>query len=503
MILVLSTFLSTIILAWSADVKTQFGVLHGTTEANYLTWRGIPFAEAPIGQKRYAAPTDWTAAYPSKGRDATKYGHTCVGGGGSSNEDCLFLNICTPPAGNSNVSAGPWPVMVWIYGGAFVSGSSNIYDCGALSSQHPVVVVTLNYRLASFGWMATPESKTTNFGLMDQQSALRWVKNNIAPFGGDPNNVLIFGESAGGMSVALHLLATSSKGLFHKAISESGFPSASTTKLAYRLSRSLAEYAGCPTTTGMLDCLRTKSTSQIVNAQKKMPSKIFVLPNWGPVLDGIEILEDPVHLYEEGKIHPGVSLIAGTNTNEGTMFIYGDFITGLSEPAYKKFVNDTMNGLEDNIYNATAIKLIIDQYPGKVGDNRPTASDLCADRTFVCGSKVMVRSNARIKSDSYLYHFHHTPCNPVPGWGVYHSSEIDFVWANSDAERTYKTFATQIGTYWTNFARSGDPNKPVKVPMTWPKYSEESDQNLILDSPFSVETGRRKKYCDFWEIIRP
>jgi para-nitrobenzyl esterase len=203
---------------------TTSGVVVGTESANARAFLGIPYAAPPVGALRWkapAAPASWTGT-----RSATEYAAHCAQpaspyGVASSSEDCLYLNVHTPK------TAGPHPVMVWIHGGAFYLGQSNTYKPDALVAENHVVV-TVNYRLGALGFMAHPAltaehgTASGNYGLMDQQAALTWVKNNIANFGGNKDNVTIFGESAGGFSVNSHLASPGSVGLFHKAIAMSG-----------------------------------------------------------------------------------------------------------------------------------------------------------------------------------------------------------------------------------------------------------------------------------------
>ncbi len=203
-------------------VRTAAGTLRGTVVSDHRLFAGVPYAAAPVGPMRFAAPVP-APGWPGE-RDATRPGPRCIQDpdsdperGANTAEDCLNLNVWTPP-----VSEEKRPVMVWIHGGAFAGGSSGIYDAGRLAARGDIVVVTINYRLGTLGFLAHPAlgggGDVGNYGLADQQAALRWVRDNIADFGGDPEKVAVAGESAGGMSVCDHLVSPGSAGLFRAAI---------------------------------------------------------------------------------------------------------------------------------------------------------------------------------------------------------------------------------------------------------------------------------------------
>jgi para-nitrobenzyl esterase len=498
------------------NVTTQFGVIHGLSSSNpaYRWFRGIPFANAPVGNLRFAEPVDWTAQYPAAGLNATNWGNSCIGAGSGTveSEDCLFLNVITPL--NATTSSA-YPVMFWIYGGAFVEGSSTLYDGRPLSYQNNIVYVSVNYRLSSFGWICLQDALDNgescgNYGLLDQQSGLRWVKNNIKAFGGDPTRVMIFGESAGGISTNLQLVLTGGTGLFHAALIESGFPVVRDLPFAINEGIQIAKAANC-TGTGIRACLRTKTVKQIQNAQSGENGDAFTTAGFGPVQDGRAIAGFPFTLLEQGKWSK-VPVLAGTNTDEGTMFVYPDYPGNtFNDATYKQFIYNALNSHQSNPWNTSFMNQVYQQYPPSGSNNsdtnKATASALIADYSFVCGTRHFLRLIGPTTTEKqYLYHFDHTPCSPVPNWGVYHSSEIDFVYDTPSGcavkfSPADETFAKQLGTWWSNMATSGNPNTPKTSTQNWPTYDATGDQDLYLNNQFKVETGRRKSYCDFWDSV--
>src|SRR5690349_21722144 len=315
-----------------AVVHTSAGALRGVVASDHRLFAGIPYAAPPLGPLRWQPPAP-AAAWQGV-RDATRPGPRCLqdpGGdpefGRQTDEDCLTLNVWTPPVGRGG---GPLPVMVWIHGGAFINGSGGIYDARWLAERGDMIVVTINYRLGAMGFLAHPAlgspGDVGNYGLADQQAALRWVRDNIADFGGDPGKVTLAGESAGGMSECDHLVAPESAGLFRAAIIQSGpcqaqlaLPDAEKASLDY------ARDVGCGDPANVAACLRALPEYKLRN------------PVWydrigedtlsGPVHGTTVLPEDPMVALREGR-GADVPVLIGSNRDEFTLFTALQYLRG-------------------------------------------------------------------------------------------------------------------------------------------------------------------------------
>ena len=284
--------------AGKPQVKTDLGPIIGRSLSDHAEYLAIPYAAPPTGALRFRSPEP--AAHWTEPRDATRSGSRCPQGemplsSGPMQEDCLTLNVYVPQG-----ARGPLPVMVWFYGGAFEYGAASDYDATPIAVKGGVIVVTVNYRLGPFGFLALdelnkedPQGVSGNYGIADQQAALDWVKRNIAAFGGDPRKVTTFGESAGGMSVCVHLIAPASAGLFQRAISQSGFCGWRRPTLAEAADRGInfVEAAGCGKSRDTLACLRDKPMEALIAAS---PTPL----GYGPIVDGVILPMQPVQAFK-------------------------------------------------------------------------------------------------------------------------------------------------------------------------------------------------------------
>src|SRR5215472_5625475 len=297
-------------------VRTDHGLVRGFDKNGAREFLGIPYAAPPTGANQWRPPQPFA---PWRGiRPAIKPGHDCAQTGSiatgvpatSTFENCLFLNVYTPP----QAASGPLPVMVWIHGGGFTGGAGSIYDGALLAAKDHVIVVTINYRLSAFGFLAlpsldaeSPDNSSGNYGLMDQQAALRWVQNNAIAFGGSPGSVTIFGESAGGASVCANMASPTALGLFARAIAESGciFPTPGK-QAAEQQGTALAKSLGCTNTATAAACMRTRTVAAILKAE---PSSGL---SWAPVAGGFTLPTSPLSAFESGQyLH--VPLLQGSN----------------------------------------------------------------------------------------------------------------------------------------------------------------------------------------------
>jgi para-nitrobenzyl esterase len=451
-----------------APVKVEEGILQGTSEDGLTVYRGIPFAAPPVGDLRWRAPHP--AAKWDGVRQAAKFAPGPIQAWGSpagKNEDCLYLNVWTPAKSASDRI----PVLVWIYGGGFNGGSTSepVYS-GEKLAKKGVVLVSIAYRVGQLGFLAhaelsaeSPNHVSGNYGLLDMIAGLQWVQKNIAAFGGDPNKVTIFGESAGGIAVSMLCASPLAKGLFHGAISQSGGsfgPSRPTTFPGENLKRLTdAECAGKT----YVDSAKVSSIAEMRNLS---PDKLPAIRGlaW-PIIDGYIIPDDQYKLYEEGKFND-TPILVGYNSDEGASFLREktpkEYITGV-KARYGKFADD-----------------LIKAYP--VGSNTvpKTARDLARDAAFGWHTLSWARLQTKMgNSKAYYYYFDQHPDypegSPKAGYGSPHGQDVAYVFQHLDASNPQTTksdleISEVMATYWTNFAKHGDPSGEG-VPM-WPAFSD-------------------------------
>jgi para-nitrobenzyl esterase len=484
-------------------VKIAQGKLQGKAinQGRVHAFLGIPYAAPPVGKLRWFPPEP--AAHWRGTRDATHYGARCMTAVESSDmsfqdsgpsEDCLYLNIFAPADANSTSKL---PVMFWIHGGGFESGSaSEPRHNGDFLPTRGVVLVTINYRLSVFGFLATPElaaeqsGAAGNYGLMDMVAALQWVKPNIAAFGGDPANVTIFGESAGSEAVSILMAAGPARGLFAKAIGESGgmLDVGGPTKPSFHETEQ--RHQAWVNSLGMdLNHLRELPAEIVASAAVRSDA-----PHFRPVVDG-RLLTEPVAVtYAEGK-QARVPLLAGWNRDE--QFGLGN---GMTAEKWRGFAQQ--------------------KYPDHTAEFLrvyPAANDAQAIRsainyntdTFIAfGTWRWIDAHARTGDvPVYRYHFElpSPPSKFHPGWWAFHSDDIEYVFGTLDTRpgavwRTEdRELSNQIIDYWTNFARHGSPNGPG-LPE-WPRF-DKTRQILHLGHPIAIaseSTGDRYQFLSTWK----
>jgi para-nitrobenzyl esterase len=467
------------------QVTIAQGVLSGTTDGVISVFKGIPFAAPPVGDLRWRAPQpppNWTGS-----RDASQFGPICPqapaeSGGGEKHpesEDCLNLNIWSP----NTTPGAKLPVMVWIYGGGFREGGSafSIYD-GMELAQHGVVVVTLNYRLGWFGFLDLPALAAEhpgephgNYGLLDQIAALHWVQSNIASFGGDPSNVTIFGESAGGMSVNDLMASPLASGLFTKAISESGLGLIHTPTEAEAQAAS-KKFVAHWSAYGLSDeelakNMRVQTTAAIVAQEPHDDSS-----NLGPMVDGTVLTNQVATSFAQGKIAKA-AYMAGSNSDEATLMKTLN-LTG----------KELLAPLGDNL---PALRAIYDA-GGKLDDDT-FVRQFFSDAVFASGAQGFAHYAAKAGDPAYVYHFRYV-ADSLRGRdkGVGHGGEVVYVFGLHGFSQTPrgaimasfvtekdKTIIAQTQSYWTNFAKTGDPNG-ASLPQ-WPMTSHDKPVTLVID----------------------
>ncbi|XP_076445667.1 carboxylesterase 4A-like [Babylonia areolata] len=531
-------------------IRTPLGDVSGRTSLflNRLVHQflGVPYAEPPLAQRRFRKPVPvrpWTNVL-----DATEFGPSCPQpgwgrGGWYTSEDCLNLNIYVSSRANETLGGpsaptrGRQPVMVWIHGGGFVAGSGRGVDGVAMAARGRVVVVTLNYRLGMLGWLSTSDDASPgNYGLWDQREALRWVRDNIASFGGDPNQVTIFGESGGGYSVGLHSLSPLNNGLFHRAIMQSGSAlsrraiALDPVTFAQRFGQNLQclrrTNTGGFDTHFLVECARQRTVNDIIRATEiaaATRSTLAWILDPAPVVDGelipadIETLLGPG--YHQRVPFWAIDVMVGTTNAEGSL------VLAPLLPFQGALRINVANGiptrvLRDNITTALAR----DYFPGSArgavsqglfGEYRSERGDaeqarqvvnLYGDMMFVSAAVETLQRHANRtggRRSRYQYLFSYSRAGGSPySWfrGAGHGAEVGFVFGMSAASQQEAHLSLAMLDGWTNFAKSGTPNPPRQQPgaFQWPAYDlvnrSYTNLDLVLTSERDLYSGRMR----FW-----
>ena len=458
-------------------VKVEGGWIQGTVLEDMTVYKGIPFAAPPVGDLRWKAPQP---VIPWEGvKETTDFANSPVQWGKNpwgNSEDCLYLNIWTPAKSPKE----KLPVMVWIYGGGFGAGTTTdpLFD-GTAFARDGVIVVTTAYRVGKLGFLAhpglsaeSPDGVSGNYGLLDQIAGLQWVQQNIAAFGGDPSKVTIFGESAGGISVSMLCASPLAKGLFRGAISQSGGSFGPTRPTTYpgenmkTLAQAEAEGVKIAESLGV----STVEELRALPAERFVERGLAVGGGW-PIVDGHVIPDDQYRMYERGEYND-VAVIAGYNSDEGASF------------SRNKDGKVHQAELEER-YGPFAGKLL-EAYPLENGTVTHSARNLMRDAAFGWHTWSWCRLQARTgKAPAYLYYFdqhpEHPADSPMYGFGSPHGQDIAYVFQKVDPERAIpgdKELMQAMGKYWTNFAKTGDPNGPG-LPA-WPAFDNGNPQAMYL-----------------------
>jgi carboxylesterase type B len=515
-----------------------------TAGTTYCSFQGIPYAKPPVGPLRFQAPQEpdpWSDV-----RDAVVEGSVAphieellkqyMG-----EEDCLFLNVYTQALPESTTDRAK-PVMVWIHGGGFYmgSGNSNMYGPDYLVSED-VVLVTINYRLGALGFLSTGDAAIPgNNGLKDQVMALRWVQQNIAQFGGDPGNVTIFGESAGGGSVHLLLLSPMSKGLFHRAIAQSGSAlnpwSFDDPQTARRKAFRFAETLGCTTTDSyeVLEFLMKVPALRLVEAieltlteEEKHPLPLFFAPtkDISQNVEDIFLPDSPTNIILQGKFHK-IPFMIGVTSKEG-MFVMADAV---KHPSWYESLNEKFRVPVPHKFKIDDKSTKYEELAGKIKnfyfgndslseDTWSKLADLYSDSWFVTGIIEAIRMQIAVSMSSAPIYFYHFAFDGKLGlaevWlgsnrlqGACHADEIGYLFHSSltpdkhldPDDDSLKTLRRMV-MMWTNFAKSGNPT-PRPEPLlgvTWTPVTGSQLSYLNIDKSLSMETNLTKTRMEFWE----
>eukprot|EP01130_Rhizamoeba_saxonica_P016655 TRINITY_DN7745_c0_g1_i1.p1 TRINITY_DN7745_c0_g1~~TRINITY_DN7745_c0_g1_i1.p1 ORF type:complete len:454 (+),score=96.00 TRINITY_DN7745_c0_g1_i1:400-1761(+) len=431
----------------------------------------------------------------------------------NTSEDCLYLEMWTPRVGAYKEAAA---VMLFFYGGDFKEGgeSFEIYNGAHMSSTTNTILVVTNYRVGMFGFLYTGQNDA-NAGIMDQRFTMQWIQENIHNFGGDPNKVTIFGQSAGGESVLIHMSSpdAGSAKHFSRAIVESGPISLNfkNTGVALELAVVFSFEIGCGLELD-IECLRSKSTKEALQAARKalvIPLDISeAVMKWAPVVTADDDFpHQPINAFRSGKIVK-VPFAIGSNKNDGTLFGWALSKTSLPYWEYIAIVA--------GIFQDSDIITVLEAYPPNYnGDNRDITSTMINDYLFLCAARKTADLVSKAGADAYLYQFTHQP--PFCPWPkhqqfccdkvchgdemayVFHDSGKPFPWTFPESD---ENLSKAMSFYWTSFAQYGDPNKfNTKDMVQWVKYSHLSDLSMNLKWPLEVVKNLNKGKCDMWDEV--
>jgi len=498
-------------------VSTPIGDIQGLEVGTSCAFKGIPYAASPAGARRWKAPESpapFLTTFP-----ATTPPSSCPNvnsGSPAGNEDCLKLNVWVA---KSSMTARV-PVLVWLHTGSFVASSANFasHNGRRLAEETGAIVVAPNYRLGPFGFLVhsalvaeDPTHFAGNYGLMDQRAALIWVQNNIAAFGGDPGRVTLAGTSAGADSVGLHMVSPASGGLFHRAIIESGTPTIRWPSLAEVLPRgdAFAAALACTAPASVLSCLRGKTQAAVLQALPLGTQQVTELANrvfWGPVVDGVEIPDQPRWLFASGLFHR-VPLLVGTNRDEGWNFVLRSFSSGPTADEYADWIDSEFGA------DAPAIRAA---YPvSAFGSPTAAMSAATGDAQFVCETRRLARLVEREGLPVYQYSYDYE-IDALAQDRVIHGVESNIVFGNDYVPAQFlphaldaadKALHQVMAGYWTRFMAAGIPNTDDPAVVHWPAFKHPkgsgrgSDKYLVFNVTVSEGLRLRESQCDLLEPL--
>lgn len=500
-------------------VWTDLGFIRGQTDGVVDQFLGVPYAAPPIGDLRWKAPADaprWTGVL-----DATKFGSPCVQAGPAiggqaivGSEDCLYLNVYRPAAARPRDLL---PVLMFIHGGSNQKGAGSDYDPSQMVAKTGIIVVTINYRLNVFGFLAHPsldaeagEPSSGNFGLLDQQAAMRWVRANILGFGGNPLNVTLDGESAGGIDICANLVSPQAAGLFNRAILESMYCPNATHDEALQVSAPVTTALGCAD----LACMRAAAAADIFNAAGNLSGEpgggngFNASPNYGSSV----LPMDPSRALSAGQWNWS-SILIGSNHDEAAFWIAPALLAAkvkfpVSEQAYQAIVETQFGSFAPNVLSEYSIA----DYPSPFMRYADISTD---DSPLGCSETPLSQSFAAL-TQTFRYEFN-DPNAPTAGanvglpstlsLGADHGSELQYLFKMTQLPGpqtgAQKQLSDQMMLYWANFARTGNPNGEG-LPG-WPRYDAANHQILSLrpDGSRILDTFDTDHHCAFWATAPP
>jgi para-nitrobenzyl esterase len=518
-------------------MATTKGLVQGISRTDVVEYLGIPYAAPPVGNLRWrppAEPSAWEGV-----RAATSFGPNCAqvtllgvfAGPASNNEDCLYLNVIAPREVSAN--GEKLPVLFWIHGGGFVDGAGSDYDASKLAARGKVIVVTINYRLSLLGFFAHPAFNKeghllANYGLLDQQFALRWVKDNIANFGGDPDNITVAGQSAGGASAAFNVISPLTSGMFHKAIiqSSASYLTAIPMEVAEKKATAFAEASGCGSgadeTTA--SCLRNLPADVLMKLSG--PAEGFGPYVVTPVADGQIVPSGGASAFESGKFNH-MPIMNGSTRDEGNFFaaipVYFSS-KAVTEADVENYVKTTFGGNAGAggtppAYPAGTVDKIFAHYP--FGDYARPQLHMNAIQTDVMVCRIQRGTHLLAgKVPLYTYEFRDRTAPfmfpELPDFTplAYHTADLQYLFpgfhggdkgVRHDLSAQQQKLSDELVDAWTNFTRTGNPNRPGE--SIWPQYINDSNAQsyLVQDIPelgtISDNDFTADHKCDFWRDL--
>lgn len=497
-----------------ADGTTLQGGVYASPsgDVSASAFLGVPFAEPPVGELRWRMPVPWSGGGAHVTINATQFAPVCpqlpntLTPFAETSEDCLYLNVYVPSTSGPS-SSGLLPVMVFIYGGSFNSGATSLayYNGLPLAAGQDVIVVTLAYRVGQFGFLALPElaaesglGTTGNYGIQDQRLALGWVQANIAAFGGDATQVTLFGESAGAISVCVHLVSFLSRGLFARTIHESGDCNLSLPLVdGYAQGAALTAALGCSdsNSASTLACLRAASMNAVLSALPDSHIGLQGGASFSPVIDGYEMNMTMAQALATGVHPPLVPTILGTNLNEATLFVMTNVTMAAMSQAQLFDVVAAQFG-------PTLASKILAQYPLSAYSISAPAevwASILSDVIFRCPTWFAANALAAANATVLRYSFNFIPnCGLFPPayaslFGVYHFADIPYVFGVSPPACNFsqddEVIRNLFQANWGSWAHGVTP---------WLAYTSAERSNIVIDVPASIETDYDAARCEFW-----
>ncbi|XP_059178081.1 cholinesterase 1-like [Physella acuta] len=427
-------------------------------------------------------------------------------------EDCLYLNAWIPDTTERK------SILVWIYGGGFWGGTSTLdmYDGAVLARKNNIIIVSMNYRVGALGFLFMNSSEAPgNVGLLDQQLALKWIHDNAENMGGDPNNISIFGESAGATSVGFHLLSTNSSQYFKNAMMMSGSPTAywaiQPTDKAMNRAKKLANFVSC-TQPDPMKCLRDTKPIELVKNQWGLVESYFDLP-FAPVVDGQFLVKHPSELMTRDRLS-NRNLLTGVVKDEGSYWLLygfaGDFNVSspnINSTRYPEIVDGILKSVGPSYQQANVVKNVAAEFARGRSDYIGVLDDLSGDILFKCGVTEFAQEFSRQGGHVYMYSLEHRASNlPWPQWiGAPHGLELPFFfgapWSNTSGNFTSgeKVMSQDIMQWVTTFAKTGNPGS------VWPEYKHNEQKYLQIVQPsiYTVKSGLRSDTCTYWKDVVP
>jgi para-nitrobenzyl esterase len=491
-------------------VTTDKGDVQGEARSMVTSYKGIPFAAPPVGDLRWKAPAEadaWTGVL-----DGTEFGGSCTQGTGwdpgyeepTLNEDCLYLNVYRP----SNDSAD-LPVFVWNHGGGNVAGAGRDTNPDKFVTRSDVVYVTINYRVGAMGWLDTseleadnPDGSAGNFGLLDQQAALRWIETNIGAFGGDANNVTLAGQSAGASNTCAQLASPGAEGLFDRAILQSGGCSARTPEVAQESGAQFAEALGCTDSATQLECLRNATPAEVLAAQTEYRQS-------GPVAGNEVLPVDPLELLKAGELTE-LPVIVGGTSDESQQSVFGtyDYVGNpITEASLSELITTTYPESAADVAAAYPVANYVS--PTVAWGDIQSDQRACRDQTL--------RERLSANTDTYAYEFAEQDGPPFTSiwrlgvdypFGATHVNDLGYLWDYLGTSLPFSTdqvsLSNQMISYWSSFAINGAPT--VEYAPEWPVF-ETDGQLLQFVAPsaevVSTDVVAAEHGCELWDEVSP